>query len=61
MSDDKKEVEVKKQITADLILQLYNEMLEMEDNQARKDRKVVIDVLAGHVGDWLVLDVDKDT
>jgi hypothetical protein len=61
VSDDKKEVEAKQQITADLILQLYNEMLEMEDKQARKDRKVVIDVLAEHVGDWLVLDVDKDT
>ena len=61
MSGEIKEVEAKTRITPDLILQLYNEMLEMPTGEDKKARKVVIDVLSEHVGEWLVLDVEKDT
>ncbi len=62
MSDDETRlVEAKKQITADLILDLYNEMLEIEDEDERRNMKAAIDVLSEHVGSWLTVDVDKDS
>jgi hypothetical protein len=57
--DQPRAAEVKKQITPDLILELYNEMLEMDDPQQQKERQAVIDVLSEHVGQWLVTDVEK--
>lgn len=61
MSEDQpRAAEVKKQITPDLILELYNEMLEMDDPQQQKERQAVIDVLSEHVGQWLITDVEKD-
>ena len=61
MSEDQPQIAgVKKQITPDLILELYNDMLEMDDPEQQRDRQAVIDVLSEHVGEWLVTDVEND-
>ena len=58
--DDTRVVQAKKQITANLILELYDEMLEIEDEEQRKGMKAAIDVLSENIGCWLTVDVDKD-
>lgn len=56
MSDDVTTAEVKQEITADFILNLYDELERMDDPEERRAQRAVIEVLSEHLGEWLVLD-----
>tara|TARA_R110002110_G_scaffold255280_5_gene471088 strand:+ start:551 stop:736 length:186 start_codon:yes stop_codon:yes gene_type:complete len=58
-SDDTKQVKIKKEITPDFVLELYNDIKDMTDPEEIAGRKAVVDALADHLGEWLVVD-DKD-
>jgi len=56
MSDDVSTAEVKQEITADFILNLYDELKQMTDPEEKRAQRAVIEVLSEHMGEWLVLD-----
>lgn len=56
MSDELAQAELKQEITADFILNLYEEMKQMPEGEERRVKQAVIEVLSEHMGDWLILD-----
>lgn len=56
MSDEHMQAELKQQITADFILDLYEQAQQLPEGDERRVQMAMVDVLSKHVGDWLVLD-----